>query len=221
MNSQEIFDLLTVSNRLNVPISEKKFAEILENSLKQASENDSLAMNNLGFINCYFLKNEEKRQEWYLKSASLGNIHAMYNLSYLDSPNNEVKWLLKSASLGNSHCMYLLSEYYKKTDIKKSNYWLYKYKQEDKCYVSCYLIGDRLLDKNDYIEAEEWFLKSLKFKEKYYVNNETYYIRVLLGRLYSLLGLTNSFVDEYEKFKNNASDESTPDDYEEVSEENK
>jgi TPR repeat protein len=145
MSSQEIYDSLCelYMNWIN---SDRDYIDKLKNiSSEQINNtNDSLAMNNLGFIflcdHQYYLA-----ENLFLESAKLGNFAAMYNLG----------------------CMYSLSEYsdFERQNISTAKHWfeqaIHSHGNENFIKFAMYDLGFIYEHEGLYKKAEECYLSSL------------------------------------------------------------
>jgi hypothetical protein len=152
--SQEVFDYINNNKSIDLTF----LFEITEKQIKE-NPNDSLAMNNLGFLHKNIHKDNIKAEEWLLKGASLKNSYAMNNLAtfYFKVYKDYIKaeeWLLKSASSGYSGAI---------TNL------LYLY---DKCIDPDYDLLDKLKDKFNESQMQEY--NKLKEKHIKHVYNDIF-----------------------------------------------
>ncbi len=167
MNSQEVFDHLIKNKEYNA-------SGLVSRCLGHISinENDSMAMNNLGYIYRDFYKDNLKAEEWYTKSINLGNTFAMVNMGNLQEDvyknySKAEEWYTKSADLGNGFAMcdlgYIYSNIYK-DNIKAEEWYIKSMNLGNNCAM--HYLGLLYYDNKEYKKAYDILIKI----DKSYIN---------------------------------------------------
>jgi TPR repeat protein len=185
MNSKEVFDYLN-SNKIE---NMDKFIKLCQQHIND-DKNDSLAINNLGFIYGTVYKDHIKEEELYIKSAYLGNVKAMLNLAYLyrytykDLVKAEV-WFLKAANLGNTVAMNNMGFIYEKNykDLTKAKEWFLKAANLGDNYAT-HNLADIYYEHREYKKAFDLLIKIDKKYE--HIDQVNKYLQICKQNLKSL-----------------------------------
>ena len=162
---EEIIDKL---NFKYVPVEENSYEKIL-NLFDKNILYEPLTSNEFLYLGVYYKvnKNDSEAIKFYVKSAEMNNMHAMYNLgNYYDKVKDYVKskeYYIKASELGNTSAMINLGTDY---------YYKGKYVKAKEYYIKASELGNGRAMGNlgkyyetiekDYNKAKEYYIKSLE-----------------------------------------------------------